>query len=241
MALANSLGVFGLGLSEERTSSEAAASTSKVFKGIEDLTDEELKKSVVYTLPRGSVGISNAMKEMNFGKPLSKALTRGVQQGSSGAGLMLSAKTPPPVPPRKARSPKPHLPLTPMSTRAPLTCRARLPQQHRRSLSSRLPRRCPLSEHRARQPNLLLRLLLRLLHRLPGGMARNGSRAQISRLWLLELGRSRTRKRGGWEGSAPLSSEALPTSQNMVIGRPTSTCVPGISLPIGKSSWPPSA
>ena len=106
IALANSLRIFALDLSDERTSSEAAATTAKVFKGIEDLTDEELRKSVVYTLPRGSVGISNAMKEMNLGQPLSKALTKGVQQGSSGAGLNLSTKVAPPVPPKKAPQPK---------------------------------------------------------------------------------------------------------------------------------------
>ncbi|CAE7844771.1 CML4, partial [Symbiodinium sp. KB8] len=106
IALANSLGIFALDLSDERTSSEAAATTPTVFKGIEELTDEELRKSVVYTLPRGSVGISNAMKEMNLGQPLSKALTKGVQKGSGSAGLNLSTKAPPPVPPKKAPQPK---------------------------------------------------------------------------------------------------------------------------------------
>ena len=106
IALANSLGIFALDLSDERTSGEAAATTATVFKGIEDLTDEELRKSVVYTLPRGSVGISIAMKEMNLGQPLSKALTKGVQKGSSGAGLNLSTKALPPVPPKKAPQPK---------------------------------------------------------------------------------------------------------------------------------------
>ena len=101
IALANSLGIFALDLSDERTSSEAAATTPTVFKGIEELTDEELRKSVVFTLPRGSVGISNAMKEMNLGRPLSKALTKGVQRGSDSAGLNLSSKAPP-VPPKKA-------------------------------------------------------------------------------------------------------------------------------------------
>ena len=102
IALSNSLGIFALDLSDERTSSEAAATTPTVFKGIEELTDEELRKSVVYTLPRGSVGISNAMKEMNLGQPLSKALTKGVQRGSDSAGLNLSSEAPPPVPPKKA-------------------------------------------------------------------------------------------------------------------------------------------
>ena len=46
------------------------------------------------------------MKEMNLGQPLSKALTKGVQQGSSGAGLNLSTKVAPPVPPKKAPQPK---------------------------------------------------------------------------------------------------------------------------------------
>ncbi|CAE7867894.1 unnamed protein product [Symbiodinium sp. KB8] len=52
IALANELGIFALDLGYNRASKEAASS-STVFKGVEELTEEE---NVVYSFPRGSVG-----------------------------------------------------------------------------------------------------------------------------------------------------------------------------------------
>ena len=86
--LANALGVFALDLGDDRTSEEVAATTSQSFKRVEELTPEELQKNVIYSVPRGSVGIQNMMREMSIesgsqpsslpkAAPISKASVKG--------------------------------------------------------------------------------------------------------------------------------------------------------------------
>ncbi|CAE7220803.1 pbuG [Symbiodinium sp. CCMP2456] len=109
--LANSLGVFALDLGEERTSKEAAAATSKTFKKVEEPTPEELAKNVIYSIPRGSVGIQNMMQEMSIesgAKPPipAKAGERRRKPRQRGAGPRPTEPIQPP-PPKKMPVAKP--------------------------------------------------------------------------------------------------------------------------------------
>ena len=105
--LANALGVFALDLGDERTSKEAAASTKNTFKRVEELTPEELQKNVIYTIPRGSVGIQNMMREMTIEKASSeptpapvpsKAAIKGGGPKAAPPLMKLESKAPPAPP-----------------------------------------------------------------------------------------------------------------------------------------------